>query len=160
MNLTIAIFIGLAFAIIFLFFYLFERDKAIDRKFQQMGVALEEMNQEMYQIQETQKKISQNLKIDVEKIISNQMDDILQNLINTIKESQYKSESEIQSLYEKIAKLENNVKFTSLPNFETISDKKDVKAKIKELHQIGYSIEDIAKEVNMPVGEVEFSLKF
>jgi len=160
MNLTIAIFIGLAFAIIFLFFYLFERDKAIDRKFQQMGAALEEMNHEMYQIQETQKKISQNLKIDVEKIISNQMDDILQNLINTIKESQYKSESEIQSLYEKIAKLENNVKFTSLPNFETISDKKDVKAKIKELHQIGYSIEDIAKEVNMPVGEVEFSLKF
>jgi len=160
MSITIAIFIGLSFTVIFLFIYIFARDKAIDRKFQRIGIALEEMNQEMYQIQKTQKKISQNLKIDVEQIISNQMDEILQNLINTIKESQYKSESEIQSLYEKISKLENSVKLNSLPNFETISDKTDEKEKIKELYEMGLSVESIAKEVDMPVGMVKLNLKF
>ena len=160
MSITIAIFIGLSFTVIFLFIYIFARDKAIDRKFQRIGIALEEMNQEMYQIQKTQKKISQNLKIDVEQIISNQMDEILQNLINTIKESQYKSESEIQSLYEKISKLENSVKLNSLPNFETMSDKTDEKEKIKELYEMGLSVESIAKEVDMPVGMVKLNLKF
>jgi len=160
MSLTIAIFTGLAFAIIFLFFYLFARDKVIDRKFQRIGVALEEINKDIYKMQMEQKKLSQNLQLNVENIISEQMDEILQNLINTIKESQYKSENEIRSLYEKISKLENSVKLNSLPNFETMAEKKDTKANIKELFEAGLPIEHIAKELNMPVGEVELSLKF
>ena len=160
MSITIAIFIGFAFAIIFLFFYIFASSKSIDRKFQRIGMALEEMNEEIYQLEKQQKRISQNLELDVEKIISNQMNDILENLIKIIKESQYKSEDEIKSLYKKIEKIESNIKLNTLPNFETISDKKDDKSKIKELFEIGYSVEEIAKEVNMPVGEVQFYLKF
>jgi flagellar biosynthesis chaperone FliJ len=160
MSITIAIFIGLSFGIVFLFFYMFARDKNIDRKFQRIGMALEEMNEEIYKLQKEQKKISQNLQLDVEKIISNQMDEILENLIKTIKESQYKSQEEIKSLYEKVAKIENNIKMNSLPNFETLNDKKDNKTKIKELFEIGYSVEEIAKEVNMPAGEVQLYLKF
>jgi len=160
MNLTIAIFIGLSFAVIFLFFYIFMITKSVDRKFQRIGMALEEINEDIFKIQKEQKKLSQNLQLDVEKIISNQMDEILENLLKTIKESQYQSESEIKSLYEKISKLENSVKFNSLPNFESISTKKDNKEKIKELFEIGYSIEEIAKEVDMPAGEVQLYLKF
>ena len=160
MNITIAIFIGLSFGLIFLFVYIFARDKVADRKFRRIGMALEEINEEIYQLQKTQKKISQNLQLDVEKIISNQMDEILKNLLKTIKESQYQSESEIQSLYEKISKLENSVKLNSLPNFDMISNKKDEKSRIKELFEIGYSIEEIAKEVDMPAGEVQLYLKF
>jgi len=160
MNLTIAIFIGLSFAVIFLFFYIFMITKSIDRKFQRIGMALEEINEDIFKIQKEQKRLSQNLQLDVEKIISNQMDEILENLLKTIKDSQYQSESEIRSLYEKISKLENSVKFNSLPNFESISTKKDNKEKIKELFEIGYSIEEIAKEVDMPAGEVQLYLKF
>jgi uncharacterized protein YoxC len=159
MSITVAIFIGLAFAIIFLFFYIFLNSKSIDRKFQQIGMALEDMNEEIYQIEKQQKKLSQDFQLDVEKIISEKMDEIVENLLKTIKEAQYKSEDEIKSLYEKIEKLENNVKLSMLPKFDNLA-KKDEKERIKELHEIGYSVEDIAKEVNMPVGEVQFYLKF
>jgi predicted PurR-regulated permease PerM len=160
MNITIAIFIGLAFAIMFLFFYIFVSSKNIDRKFQRIGMALEEMNEEIYQLEQKQKKLSKDFEVNIEKIISEKMDDILENLINTIKDYQNKSENEIRSLYDKIEKIESSAKLNSLPNFETISPQKDNKSKIKELFEIGYSVEEIAKEVNMPVGEVQLYLKF
>ncbi len=160
MSITIAIFIGFAFAIIFLFIYIFISSKSIDRKFQRIGMALEEMNEEIYQLEKKQKKISKDFELNIEKIISEKMDDVLENLINTIKDYQHKSENEIRSLYNKIEKIESNVKLNTLPHFETISTKKDDKNKIKELFEIGYSVEEIAKEVNMPVGEVQLYLKF
>jgi predicted PurR-regulated permease PerM len=160
MSITIAIFIGFAFAIMFLFFYMFVTTRSTDRKFQRIGMALEEMNEEIYQLEKKQKKISKDFELNIEKIISEKMDDVLENLINTIKDYQNKSENEIRSLYNKIEKIESNVKLNTLPNFETISTKKDDKSKIKELFEIGYSVEEIAKEVNMPVGEVQLYLKF
>jgi Zn ribbon nucleic-acid-binding protein len=157
MSVTMMIFIGLSFAIIFLFFYIFVSSKSVDRKFQRIGLALEDMNEEIFQLQKEQKRISQNLVVDVDKIVSEKVDDIVKTLLKSIKESQFKSENEIRSLYDKIEKLENNIKINSLPNLQhldSIATKKDDNSKIKELFEIGYSVEEIAKEVNMSVGEV------
>ena len=157
MSTTIAIFIGLSLAVVFLFFYMFARDKEIDRKFHLISSALEDINQEIYKLQKHQKDNSlQN----IETMISEQLDSVLENLINTVKQSQYKNQEEIEMLFDKISKIESNIKTISLPSLENVVDKKDNKEKIKELFEIGYSVEEIAKEVGLPAGEVQLLLKF
>lgn len=157
MTTTIAIFIGLSLAVVFLFFYMFARDKEIDKKFHLISSALEDINQEIYKLQKHQKDNSlQN----IENIIAEQLDGILENLVQTLEQSQYKNQEEIQMLFDKISKLETNIKTMSLPNLDVTMNKKDNKEKIKELFEIGYSIEEIAKEVGLPAGEVQLLLKF
>jgi len=157
MTTTIAIFIGLSLAVVFLFFYMFARDKEIDKKFHLISSALEDINQEIYKLQKHQKDNSlQN----IENIIAEQLDGILENLVQTLEQSQYKNQEEIQMLFDKISKLETNIKTMSLPNLDVTMNKKDNKEKIKELFEIGYSIEEISKEVGLPAGEVQLLLKF
>jgi len=157
MMTTIAIFIGLSLAVVFLFFYMFARDKEIDRKFHLISSALEDINQEIYKLQKHQKDNSlQN----IENMIAEQLEGILENLVKTFEQSQYKNQEEIQMLFDKISKLETNIKTISLPNLDVNLNKKDNKEKIKELFEIGYSIEEIAKEVGLPAGEVQLLLKF
>jgi len=157
MSVTIAIFIGLSLAVVFLFFYMFARDKEVDRKFHLISSALEDINQEIYKLQKQQKDNSlQN----IENMIAEQLESVLGNLVKTVEQSQYKNQEEIQMLFDKISKLESNIKTMSLPNLDPIANKKDNKEKIKELFEIGYSIEEIAKEVGLPAGEVQLLLKF
>jgi len=155
MNITIAIFIGLSLAIVFLFFYMFARDKAIDKKFMLISAALDNINQEIYKIQKHQKDNS--LK-DIESIVINQIEISLEELIQSIKETQFNNKKEIEMLYDKISQLESNVKHLSLPNLEV--EEKPQKDKIRELYEIGYSIEEISKEVGIPPGEIQLMLKF
>ena len=150
MSITIAIFIGLSIAIVFLFFYMFARDKEVDKKFHLISVALDNINQEIYKIQKQQKDNSlQN----VEMMIEEQ----LHQLLDTMKQNQYNNKKEIELLFDKISQIESNVKTISLPNLDVIN-KKDNRAKIKELREIGYSIEEISKEVGLTAGEVNFYL--
>jgi DNA-binding NarL/FixJ family response regulator len=158
MNIII-LFSGLSFTILFLFIYIFLSEKKTDKKFQRIGMALEEINEELYQIEKKQKKLSNELKVELENLTDEKINNILNNIIQLIKESQQKSEIEIQSLYSKIEKLENNIKINSLPKFE-IDNEKNEKTKIKELYEIGYSIEEIAKELNIPIGNVKLYLQF
>lgn len=154
MSINILIFLVLTFAILFLFFYMFIRDKAIDKKFMLISTALEDINNEIYKLQKQQKANS----LDVEKIVSERLDEVLDSLIQTIKETQYKNQKEIEILYNKITKIEGDVKNFSLPNFNSMMQKDDKKEEIKSLYEIGWSVEDIAKQLHMNVGEVSFFL--
>jgi replicative DNA helicase len=151
---------GLSFTILFLFFYIFVSEKKTEKKFQRIGMALEEINEDLYKIEKKQKKISNELKLELEHLTDEKIDTILNNMIQLIKDSQQKSEIEIQSLYSKIEKLENNVKLNSLPNLEINNNETSEKNKIKELYEIGYSLEEIAKELNIPIGNVKLYLQF
>jgi len=153
-SINILIFLVLTFAILFLFFYMFIRDKAIDKKFMLISTALEDINNEIYKLQKQQKANS----LDVEKIVSERLDEVLDSLIQTIKETQYKNQKEIEILYNKITKIEGDVKNFSLPNFNSMMQKDDKKEEIKSLYEIGWSVEDIAKQLHMNVGEVSFFL--
>jgi len=155
MNVTIAIFLGLSVAIMFIFFYMFARDKIVDKKFALISAALENINQEIYKLHKSQKDDS--LK-DIESMITNQLDVVLDSLLKNIQDVQYTNKREIELLYDKIVKIENGVKNMRLPNLENVN-KKENKEKIKELYEIGYSIEEIAKQEGIPAGEVQFILK-
>jgi replicative DNA helicase len=160
MSIVMIFLSGLSFTILFLFFYIFVSEKKTEKKFQRIGMALEEINEDLYKIEKKQKKISNELKLELEHLTDEKIDTILNNMIQLIKDSQQKSEIEIQSLYSKIEKLENNVKLNSLPNLEINNNETSEKNKIKELYEIGYSLEEIAKELNIPIGNVKLYLQF
>jgi len=157
MSTTISIFLGLSLAVVFLFFYIFTRDREIEKKFNLISAALEDINQDLYKLKKHQKDHSlQNM----ENMIAEQLDSVLENLVDTIKQSQYTSQKEIELLFEKIEKIESNVRTMSLPNLEALDHKKDNNTKVKELFEMGFSIEEIAKETGIPAGEVQLILKF
>jgi predicted RNase H-like nuclease (RuvC/YqgF family) len=120
-----------------------------------ISAALDNINQEIYKIQKHQKDNSIK---DIESIVINQIEMSIEELIQSIKESQINNKKEIEMLYDKIAKIEYNVKHLALPNLEV--EEKPQKNKIRELYEIGYSIEEISKEVGIPPGEIKLMLKF
>ena len=155
-DMNMAIFIGLAFGVVFLFFYILSREKTIEKKFSLIGGALENINQEIYKLQKHQKDNSLN----IDSMVATKVEKILNDFIEQIKQTEYKNSKEIELLYEKILQLETTLKAIAIPNINPMMDKKSDKKKIKELFEIGYSIEEIAKEVGLPAGEVQLLLKF
>ena len=156
MTTTIGLCIGISLAIVFLFIYIFLRDKEIDRKFRFISAALDNINEEIYILQKN------NSSNNIKSLIAEQLE-VVTDLILTIKNSELKDRKDIEKLFDKISMLESNIKVMSLSNIKTSSggiSKKDDIEKIKELFEIGYSIEEIAKEVGLPAGEVQLLLKF
>jgi len=157
MTLTIALFIGISFAILFLFIYIFLRDKEIDRRFRFISAALDNINEEIYILQKHQKDNSLN---NIKGLIAEQLEEVLNELISTIKQTQLSNKKDIEILFEKVETLQSNIKGITFSNINTSSgiSKKDDIEKIRELYEIGYSIEEISKEIGMSAGEVKLFL--
>ena len=156
MTLTIALFIGLSFAIAFLFIYIFLRDKEIDRKFRFISAALDNINEEIYILQKHQKDNSLN---NIKGLIAEQLEDVLSEIIATIKQTQSQNRKDIEILFDKVETLQSNIKGLTFANMNTTTiSKKDDIEKIRELYEIGYSIEEISKEIGMSAGEVKLFL--
>jgi len=151
MNLTLIIFIGLSLVIVFLFYYISLRDKAIEKKFSLIERSLESINQEIYRISQTN-----NSKI--EQIVVDKISEMFENLLESLRDTQLKNRRDIDLIEQKINKIENNLKSLVAPNITASTSPNDT-TKIKHLKEVGYSIEDISKELRMPVGEVELMLK-
>jgi len=157
MSIMVLLFIGISIAIVFLFIYIFLRDKEIDRKFHFISAALDNINEEIYILQKHQKDNSLN---DIKGLIAEQLEDVLNELILTIKQTQAQNRKDIEVLFEKVENLQSNIKGLTFSNINTTSgvSKKDDIEKIRELYDIGYSIEEISKEIGMSAGEVKLFL--
>jgi Na+/phosphate symporter len=150
MSLTLIIFVGLSLVIIFLFYYISLRDKALERKFSLIERTLESINQEIYRVSQTN-----NAKI--EQIVIDKISEMLENLITSIKDTQLKNRKDIDLIEQKIYKIETNLKSLVAPEIAPTSSNDTTK--IKHLRERGYSIEDISKQLRIPVGEVELMIK-
>jgi len=155
MSITIAIFLGLSVTIIFLFMYIFSRDKAIEKKFHLISLSLENINQEIYKIQKQQQAQMK----DVDSLIMHHLEEMISSLVENLNKTQYKNQKEIEVLFEKILKIESEIKNISLPNKETKINYVD-KDRVKELYEIGYSLDEISKEIGLSISEVQMLLNF
>ncbi len=157
MNLILIIFVGLSLVIIFLFYYVFLSDKALWKKFSMIESSIEEINREIYRISQQNNNKNNIETSDIEKIVDRRLNEMLENLINSLKNSEIKNKRDIQAIEEKVYKLETNLKFLVAPDM-TSSTSINQKEKIKELSEMGYSIEDISKQLRIPIGELQFML--
>ena len=142
---------GMSLFILFLFIYMINRDKAIEAKFAGIEMALEDIFSELDSLKKEVKnpkavEALKNLEIMIEQIAQG-----MKNLENKHKER-------ILQLENKLRAIEMNVKEASVPKFmNSISADNQ---RIKELYKRGYSIEEISRELRIPIGEVELALKF
>ena len=148
-KVTLIMFIGLSGFIFFLFFYILNRDKTNDRKFAAMELMIENLNQELFKLNKEVKNIKKMDSLD-------EIENIIEGMIANIKNMQRNFNLKIQELEEKIDMRETSQKkafdFTNV----NMNDEK----KIKALYKSGYSLEEISRELRIPVGEIKLILNF
>ena len=151
-SIELIMFIGLSGFLLFLFFYIIRRDKIIDSKLLVLEDMIEEINQELFKLKKQQNsQESTKLLIGVEKTI--------ENLVDNIKKIEEKNIYYIKKLEERIEKISSKVSLKNKTPLELDINKID-EQRIINLYKQGYSIEDISKELMIPVGEVELVIKF
>ena len=104
------------------------------------------------------KKLEKKFKEKKDENISNdeliEIEKILSDVIDMVKNIEYKNKQNFLELNEKIEYL----KSLNRPNID-ISLNKDNESRIKELYERGLSIEDISKELRIPPGEVKLIIE-
>ena len=145
-------FIGLSGFLFFLFLYMIKRDKMIDSKLLALENVIEEINRELFKL----KKEKEN---DDSKKLLIEMEENVEKLVDNIKKIEEKNIQHIKELEDKIEKVSSKVSLKNKSPLELDINKIDEK-KIINLYKNGYSVEDISKELMIPVGEVELVIKF
>jgi len=140
---------GLSLFVLFLFFYILKLERVFEEKLGGLELSLEEVNKELYELKKSHKNVLDATK-ELEKIVEEMVDDL--------KIVDERSKESILLIEEKIAEVYSELKKNQIPEFSNVS--KEDESRIIKLYKEGYSIEEIAKELRIPAGEIEFTLKF
>ena len=158
----------IAFAIVLflLIIYFYYRDKGIVKQLELYEIAIDDLNTRMHNIEEkeeTDKSVKnvENFSDELGKIEENlngkldELSDPLLKTIRAIKDMEVEIKRINDSVNERINKLEENTKLSSMSsNAKLINEKA-----IVDLYKAGYSAEEIAKRERTPIGEVELILR-
>ncbi len=153
----------LSFVLLYLIYYIFERDAKYQKNLRSIASVVEELNRDIFYLRnkltEATKKIEhQKRGLSDEEIyseIERTVYDMIQPLALTLKEVQSSITAIDNQLESRIANLENGVKQISIPSSLSANDDERIISMYKE----GRSIEAIAKDLHLTQSEVEFVLK-
>ena len=158
----------IAFAIVLflLIIYFYYRDKGIVKQLELYEIAIDDLNTRMHDIEEkeeTDKSVKnvENFSDELGKIEENlngkldELSDPLLKTIRAIKDMEVEIKRINDSVNERINKLEENTKLSSMSNNAKLINEKA----IVDLYKEGYSAEEIAKRERTPIGEVELILR-
>ncbi|NPA10704.1 MAG: hypothetical protein GXO62_00490 [Epsilonproteobacteria bacterium] len=146
---TYIMFGGVSLFVMFLFWYILKTERVIEQKFSAIELTLENINREIYELKKKE-KISISAVEKIEKVV--------EGIVEDVRFLQEHQKSAISVLEGEIANLYNEIKKTKVPEFTNVS--KHDESRIISLYKSGYTIEDIARELRIPAGEVEFIVKF
>jgi septal ring factor EnvC (AmiA/AmiB activator) len=149
-KITLIMFIGLSGFMLFLFFYIINRDKITENKLAGLELSLEEINQEIYKLKKEIKHLKENSNLE-------DIESIIEEVVNSIKKVEKKYFNKLNEIEEKINILESNNK-KKIFDFSNVNSQDE--ERIKMLYKNGYSIEEISRELRIPAGEIELVLKF
>ena len=160
-------FIAFAIVLILLIVYFYYRDKGIVKQLELYEMAIDDLNVRLHKVED--RDDTQDTTVDnitnfsdelgkIEENLNGKLDDLSDPLLKTIRAIK-DMEAEIKrindSVNERINKLEENTKLSSMSsNAKLINEKA-----IVELYKAGYSAEEIAKRERTPIGEVELILR-
>jgi septal ring factor EnvC (AmiA/AmiB activator) len=149
-KITLIMFVGLSGFILFLFFYIINRDKITENKLAGLELSLEEINQEIFKLKKEVKNLKQNSNLE-------EIEPIIEEIVDSIKKVEKKYLSKLNELEERMEILENSSK-KKVFDFSNVNSQDE--ERIKTLYKNGYSIEEISRELRIPAGEIELVLKF
>ena len=159
-------FIAFAVVLLLLIVYFYYRDKGIVKQLELYEIAINDLNTRMYDIEEkeeTDKSVKnvENFSDELGKIeedLNGKLDELSDPLLKTIRAIK-DMEAEIkrinESVNDRISKLEENTKLSSMSSSAKLINEKA----IVDLYKAGYSAEEIAKRERTPIGEVELILR-
>ena len=153
----------MALVILYLLYYVYEKDTQYSKNIRSIASVVEELNRDIFylrnRLSEETKRIENSRRgLSDEEIyqeIERTVYDMVQPLALTLKEVQSSVTAIDAQLESRIASLENGVKQISIPSSIHANDDE----KIISLYKQGVSVETIAKELHLAKPEVEFVLK-
>lgn len=153
----------LSLIILYLIYYVFQKDTLYSKNIRSIATVVEELNREIFYLKNQLSKTSEVLNSqqrslsdeEIYQEIERNVYDMIQPLALTLKEMQHSIEQIDSNLQTRIAHLENGVKQISLPSSIHGNDDE----KIIALYKQGVSVEAIAKELHIARNEVDFVLK-
>ncbi len=161
MIIEIVVFISFVAILMLLIAYMYYRDKGIIKQLESYEMAIDDLNRRLYKVENSDDKdlpdFSQALS-KIEKDLSSKLDEISDPLLKTIravKEMEKEIKRVNESVNERINKLEENTKLSTISNSAKLINEKA----IIELYKAGYSAQEIAKKERTPIGEVELILR-
>jgi DNA-directed RNA polymerase specialized sigma24 family protein len=160
-------FIAFAIVLMILITYFYYRDKGIVKQLELYEMAIDDLNVRLHKVEQEGDEKSTNIE-NIENF-SNELDKIEENLsgkldelsdpllktIRAIKDMEVEIKRIEDSVNDRINKLEENTKLSSMSNNAKLINEKA----IVELYKAGYSAEEIAKRERTPIGEVELILR-
>jgi septal ring factor EnvC (AmiA/AmiB activator) len=149
-KITLIIFVGLSGFMLFLFFYIINRDKITENKLAGLELSLEEINQEIFKLKKEIANLKQNSNLE-------EIEPIIEEIVDSVKKVEKKYLSKLNELEERMEILENSSK-KKVFDFSNVNSQDE--ERIKTLYKNGYSIEEISRELRIPAGEIELVLKF
>jgi uncharacterized phage infection (PIP) family protein YhgE len=163
----IFVFVGFLLILGLLIAYFYMRDQAVTRQLSAYERAIDELNSRVHNMERKVTSIPEGLETlpdfaqELEALETslnqklNDLSDPLLKAIRAIKQMEMEMKRINDSLNERINKIEENNKLSSISATSKLINEKA----IIELYKNGYSAEEIAKRERTPLGEVELILK-
>jgi len=145
-NLVLIIFGGLSFFMLYLFYFMIQKEKENETKFLALEKSVDKLSQELYEIK---KKLQKNNNDGIK-----ELEEVIEKLVDNIKVLEDNFVLKVKELEEKVDSVRKNVTKVEFANISGNDEQK-----IVSLYKNGYSIEEISKELRIPAGEVEFIIK-
>ncbi len=170
------IFIGIGIVVLFIVVYLYIKDLENNRKLKSYEKSIEELNKQVYNLQKTTKDLedgsstTKNSSTHLKKELDDKLNEIraelqgevknavssLNPLIDVLQDVQKSFQLHQNKINRRMIEIEERVKAViSIPTNSTSLDEVRIAAMFKN----GKNIEEIAKELRVPKGEVELSLR-
>jgi predicted phage tail protein len=155
--------IALAGVILYLLYYVFNKDSEYSRNIRSVASVVEELNREIYylkkklntnekQLQQSERTLSDE---EIYQEIERSVYDMIQPLSVGLRQAKEAIHAINEQVDSRISLLESGVKQISIPSSVHGNDD----AKIVSLYKQGVSLETISKELHISQAEVEFVLK-
>ncbi len=159
MSIDIMIFGGFGIFIIILFLVIYFKDQESNRKFERFERAIEDLNHQNHQLKqllnEQSQKGSDNDNLDIATKIQEEINIQVAPLLQSVKDIEEVMAYFKNDQQERISKLEQRAKIMNMPNNPATSNEKLVIQHYNE----GKRVADIARDLRIGLGEVEFILK-
>jgi len=160
------VFVGFLVILGLLIAYFYMRDQSVTKQLSAYERAIDELNNRVHNMEKRVAELPQTLEMPdfaaeleaVEHKLNQKLNDLsdpLLKAIRAIKQMELEMQRINESLNERITKIEENNKLSSMSATSKLINEKA----IIELYKNGYSAEEIAKRERTPLGEVELILK-
>ncbi len=160
------VFVGFLVILGLLIAYFYMRDQAVTKQLSAYERAIDELNNRVHNMEKRVAELPQTLEMPdfaaeleaVEHKLNQKLNDLsdpLLKAIRAIKQMELEMQRINESLNERITKIEESSKLSSMSATSKLINEKA----IIELYKNGYSAEEIAKRERTPLGEVELILK-